>query len=731
MLDMQVSHVSLEHHRSVYSCHTQKAAPINDGISMESPPKQRLCDQCRQLDLLAFFNSTWKGNLGKNRNTKEHYIPFERPVKQFQSIDCDLCTILSRAIDHTLANKIDKSDQGGYELRALGYSPLSYSGISYEYDEHFLSLFVHPSSNKLGWEGLWHGSRFFAELKRRCCIIIEPISDRPEPIVKTYSPKFDAQVVVDWIARCTSLDGTKCCPSRQPIRDLYLIDCYERTVVTAKGSPAYIALSYVWAPSSNVNVNYRLRLGENCDTPLPDNLSLTIQDAIVVTKSLGFRYLWVDKFCIAQNELEIKHSQIMQMDAVYANSELTIIATAGQDENYGLPGVSRRPRVATPTVELNGVRLSWFREPRRLIRESKWNTRGWTYQEAFLARRRLVFLDEHMYFECESASYSEMVPGFSIAAYEKSVNNDGIWNISSKSTDLLLDFCTKIVGDYTARELGYDGDSLLALVGVLNYLRKADSCFKHVWGVPWDLNKKYIENFREEWGLACDIFALGLCWTHVRDCWAGRRGPRRRSAAFPFSVVPASVPPSWTWAGWAGPVDWKQSIRFHRRIFRSVVQTQHFHLEDQHGNTTAVSTIAESGDLGENLRYPILSIETWAIPPDKIDPYRIGDGRVRWRTYEYTVAWISLSEGVHARFNIFNRLSEIGGRWRCILLGIFEFAHLEKRDEIIFLILRKERDEDLWVRVGAMMLVSRVDGTVDRAEQHFLSSFPRERFRIK
>jgi Heterokaryon incompatibility protein (HET) len=63
-----------------------------------------------------------------------------------------------------------------------------------------------------------------------------------------------------------------------------------------------------------------------------------ISDGMIVTKTLGLQYLWVDKFCIDQENPNEKHDQISRMDAVYKRTEITIIAAAGDDENRGLPG---------------------------------------------------------------------------------------------------------------------------------------------------------------------------------------------------------------------------------------------------------------------------------------------------------------------------------------------------------------------------------------------------------
>lgn len=55
-----------------------------------------------------------------------------------------------------------------------------------------------------------------------------------------------------------------------------------------------------------------------------------MEDAITVTQSLGYRYLWIDQHCIDQSDPVQKQYQIANMDKIYANSDLTIIAAAGE-----------------------------------------------------------------------------------------------------------------------------------------------------------------------------------------------------------------------------------------------------------------------------------------------------------------------------------------------------------------------------------------------------------------
>lgn len=88
--------------------------------------------------------------------------------------------------------------------------------------------------------------------------------------------------------------------------------------------------------------------------PSPTHISRTVGDAIKVTPSLGYRYLWVDKYCIDQADPQDLQKQLLQMGRIYACADATIVASAGNDANFGLPGVSKTLRFTPPPVKHNG-----------------------------------------------------------------------------------------------------------------------------------------------------------------------------------------------------------------------------------------------------------------------------------------------------------------------------------------------------------------------------------------
>lgn len=123
---------------------------------------------------------------------------------------------------------------------------------------------------------------------------------------------------------------------------LKVIDCRTRSVVMALPNCEYAALSYVWGP------RYEMSNWHTSNDRLPSVVPRTIDDAISLVRHLGWNYLWIDRYCINQNDDDDKSEQIGRMGDIYAGSTITIIAAAGDDDEFGLLGVGSRCRAPQP-----------------------------------------------------------------------------------------------------------------------------------------------------------------------------------------------------------------------------------------------------------------------------------------------------------------------------------------------------------------------------------------------
>lgn len=166
--------------------------------------------------------------------------------------------------------------------------------------------------------------------------------------------------------------------------DLTLIKCTTHKLKQKNSTESFIALSYVWGPSPQENG------AESQSTESkPSNLPLSIRDEVQVYKEMCINYLWVDIYCISRDPEE-SHKQISSMDAVYQEAVLTIVAARGESPSSGLVGVSKLDRIRQPSVKIGDwVLVPCLLSPQDIVSKSKWNTRGWTYQEGMLSSRKL------------------------------------------------------------------------------------------------------------------------------------------------------------------------------------------------------------------------------------------------------------------------------------------------------------------------------------------------------
>jgi hypothetical protein len=136
-----------------------------------------------------------------------------------------------------------------------------------------------------------------------------------------------------------------------------------RARLTANANLApYAALSYCWGGDQMAKtVKSRVAAYEK-DIPL-HTLPRTIHDALIVTRGIGLRYLWVDAMCIVQDDGDDMAEQIGQMYAVYRSAYVTIsAATASTSQEVRLTCFSApmlrdtgRPQTSTHILPLIGL----------------------------------------------------------------------------------------------------------------------------------------------------------------------------------------------------------------------------------------------------------------------------------------------------------------------------------------------------------------------------------------
>ena len=202
--------------------------------------------------------------------------------------------------------------------------------------------------------------------------------------------------------------------SRLPTRVLDVSDSRLRLHVSRVGERGeYVALSHCWGTLSQEQKrsfctssgNFTLRCTQGLDI---DTLPITFQDAIMVTRELGKRYLWIDSLCIIQydDDLEDWRKESGQMGNIFGNAYVTIAATSAQDATQGF---LERPRLRDPNSQFAKVHTSThgtvlissiIDDYHSDVENGILNQRAWVLQERALSRRTIHFTANQTYWEC-------------------------------------------------------------------------------------------------------------------------------------------------------------------------------------------------------------------------------------------------------------------------------------------------------------------------------------------
>ncbi|KAF6805416.1 hypothetical protein CSOJ01_09491 [Colletotrichum sojae] len=316
----------------------------------------------------------------------------------------------------------------------------------------------------------------------------------------------------------------------------WLIDTANVCLVPGSHATTYVALSYTWGTSrmfltTRPSLDALQKPGALMSSLVEPRLPPTIRHAMQLVLSLDERYLWVDALCIAQDDEEHLEDQLRLMGAIYASATLTIVAAEGSAE-YGLPGlagISRprnpRTRVFQPLQSDDEV-FVWHRPVFSSNSGGEgYFSRGWTFQEYQLSRRRLIFANHRVYWRCACANrdedlhdtvdYTDNHPLF------LNVNLPRMLNAPKPDYRSLV----RLLAEYNGRVLTYPQD---ALVGITGLLTLVEPCF------PGGFLS----------GLPEARFDSCLAWTSLN----GMKRRRANDTRGPVSSL--SCLPSWSWVGW-------------------------------------------------------------------------------------------------------------------------------------------------------------------------------------
>ncbi|KAI1426759.1 HET-domain-containing protein [Xylaria sp. FL1777] len=438
--------------------------------------QEPLCNFCRHLRLrhlaicLRDKLTRLQINLNLDRNTRESGIS-----RILSNKGCVLCSLLANTIhSYFVMTKKHGEDEKSMQAKI---------GVSLSLEQRYGtgSLF-------LGLYGLSGTDEI--EIAYR-----EPSEDS----IPTVGGRIDWPTVQQWISRCTDHHDCKRLELSTMPEGFRLIDVNDWKLVSdfPSGSKLghdikFVALSYVWG-KQHISRNDALLASNKDELTAPGGLGKislpkAIEDAITICQQLHQGFLWVDRFCIQQDDEGPKvQAQINAMGDIYSSAEFTIIHASGASIEDPIAGVSMTRKVLQSKATACGLQLvSGYPDIEVAMRMSKWTERGWTYQEAVLSRRKLFFTPFELWFEC---SYSD-APYQREEQCSKRRDGMGLWDRSRmtqfginnvvKGMTQFEDF-VRHLESYTARSLTRQSDALNAFMGILTTLYKTNL---GIYGLP-------------------------------------------------------------------------------------------------------------------------------------------------------------------------------------------------------------------------------------------------------
>jgi hypothetical protein len=325
-------------------------------------------------------------------------------------------------------------------------------------------------------------------------------------------------------------------------------------------NPEYVALSYAWGPGSNHSFKTTASNLQAMLESLPfSQLPKTIQDAIIFTRKLGFRYLWVDALCILQSEGpdDMNHKEDWSREAArfgyyYQNATVTLSATGAESSEEGLflprpaqafdlePVILRRK---CPTGEIREISIlpkvpSWISE----IKGAALYERGWAIQERMLSTRVVHFANNMVLWECHERRATEIDhDGLSLKDRDSGMVYEEVSDFmpvfrnlqrQGKEANQVTREWYSFIEGYTSAKFTFAGDRLPALSGISALIQK------------------YIPQ-RYGAGLWQSAVPEGLAWLRETDSDVGAT----HLVDSPGNIEDFQVElPSWSWATSRGPV---------------------------------------------------------------------------------------------------------------------------------------------------------------------------------
>lgn len=312
----------------------------------------------------------------------------------------------------------------------------------------------------------------------------------------------------------------------------------------------YIALSHCWG-KSNTFLTTRETLSDMKRGFQLEQAPATFHDAIIMTRKLGVRYLWIDSLCIIQRDIEDWEIESSKMGEIYRNSYLTIAASRASDDEEGFLQSRIHTYSSLKVVSPSGTSAQIYLRHHKLYPNGDRNplaSRGWTLQESYLSPRMLNFFGDGLSWDCHGTLQSEAIrsPTIYLNRYEpRSIKGLSPYHRKKPYPRYRRQYSGhsfpvygswyRMIEEYSGRQLTFDSDKFPALSGLASIVA-SHSEGNYCAGIWWE------------------DAAYAICWQAKKYC--------------SLKKPDGYIAPSWSWASIIGTITFP---REGRNVNRSIL----------------------------------------------------------------------------------------------------------------------------------------------------------------
>ncbi|KAF5615443.1 het-domain protein [Fusarium sp. NRRL 52700] len=303
----------------------------------------------------------------------------------------------------------------------------------------------------------------------------------------------------------------------------------------------YVALSYRWGNDLPLRLT-RDKVSDFIKGYSISKLPETLQDAVRISRNLGFKFIWIDALCIVQDDEKDWVEQSALMADIYRYSSLNLCAADSAGCGSGIvemaaPHMMEVAAATTPSEDTGSIETVVLVGGPISTAIIDWDrcgllSRGWVFQEGLCSPRGLYVSRRHgLWWDCGTMidmidNHEPILTGDTHHAFNPRTERRSFMSLTKHPKHhsmAVRDFSFTWydwMEIYTSRNLTRKSDRLPAVAGMASYVASLSGM-------------KYKAGLWEE-----DILR-GLMW-------------RRGSAGY-AERVPGGAP-TWSWASVTGPV---------------------------------------------------------------------------------------------------------------------------------------------------------------------------------